>query len=141
MAEWFEVVGAREAIANYERRARHALDPAPGMQKVFPVMEADERAIFGEYGGKYVDTGALKASLTQPEATDALREAHGEEAIFGSKVWYGIFQGTTGTGLHGPPSAILKMSDEVAHGAAAEAVARYIVSGGVEDTLISLAAL
>jgi len=141
MAEAFDVIGAREIAAKYEARSHRALMPAPGLEAIYPELEARERELFGEYHGKYVNTGALKASLTQPEGTDALREAHGSEAVFGTKVWYAIYQGTTGVGSHGPPSAIMDMPEAVKHATASEAVVRYIVEGHAEEEFAMLAGI
>ena len=55
------------------------------------ILEAGERRHFAGLGGKYVRTGATLASLTQPDGINAIRNAHNDELIFGSSVWYAKF--------------------------------------------------
>jgi hypothetical protein len=128
MPEAFEVIGARKAAAHYAQIAHRAGNPAEGLKELTPELERAERELFGSYGGKYVDTGDLMASLTQEDASGALREAHGEEFTFGTDVWYAVYQGTRGPGMHQHPSAVLRMPEMVRR-TAAEAAVRYIVEG------------
>ena len=92
------------------------------------VFEQEERTIFGSYSGKYVQTGALMASLTERGAAGAIRELRPGGFTFGTSIWYARFQGTTGKGNHRPPSAILKASALEA-AAAAHDLREYIMHG------------
>ncbi len=90
--------------------------------------EAEERSIFASYAGKYVQTGALMASLTG-SGSGAIRELTPGGLAFGTSVWYGVFQGTTGDGDHRPPSAIMKMPESVRAGAS-KLLMEYVLHGG-----------
>jgi hypothetical protein len=111
-----EVSGAGETMSMLRGMASRCKRPAGAFEQVFRAFEANEREIFEGYGGKYQDTGATMRSLTQPEATGAIREAHGGEFVFGTSIWYAKFQGTTGKGRHHDPSAIVKFTPELAFG-------------------------
>lgn len=102
--------------------------------RTFRAAEDAEQSIFDSYGGKYVDTGALKASLTQREAEGALRVLTPGMLLFGTSVWYARFQGTTGQGSHGPPSAIVKASSIEAEIAALD-LKDYILHGSQAELL------
>jgi hypothetical protein len=102
--------------------------------RVFRAAETEEERIFDSYGGKYVRTGLLKGSLTEHDAPGAIRVLRPGELLFGTSVWYARFQGTTGTGRHSPPSAILKASAVEAAAAAAD-LKDYILYGNQERLL------
>jgi hypothetical protein len=138
MPEAFEVIGAREIAARYAKIAHRAANPAEGLKDLTPALTQAESELFRSYGGKYVDTGELIASLTQEDASEAVREAHGEEFEFGTEVWYAKYQGTTGPGFHSPPSAVLRMPEAVVSAAAQTAI-HYIVEGRGADAFEVLA--
>jgi hypothetical protein len=101
---------------------------------VFRAAERAEATIFESYGGKYVDTGALRASLTEREAEGAVRELRPGEMLFGTTVYYARFQGTTGVGRHSPPSAIIKAT-AIEAAAAAAGLRDYIMYGNQAELL------
>lgn len=122
-----ELVGANGTMSELRKIASRARDPEAALREIFPVFEASEREIFDSYGGKYVRTGDTKRSLTESNAKGAVRSVSGDTFIFGSRIWYAKFQGTTGKGNHRAPSAILKLTPEVAR-AASKAVLDYVAA-------------
>ena len=105
------------------------LFPGPGFEHATVMMEEHERTVFESYGGKYVRTGATRASLTDSAASGAIRHLERTGLEFGSSVWWARFQGTTGPHKHGPPSAILRPTEAEAH-EVATSLLRYILHGG-----------
>lgn len=93
---------------------------------VFGVLEAEAGKAFA--GGKYVRTGALRASLTSMTAPGAVRTLTPGSLKFGTSIWYAKYQGTTGPGRHRPPSALLKPSRTMA-AAGAMSTKNYILYG------------
>jgi hypothetical protein len=61
-----------------------ALEPA--WQAAFKAQERAQEEPFRS--GRMVASGDLRDSLTQPNATGAIREAHGSEALFGTDIRY-----------------------------------------------------
>jgi hypothetical protein len=129
---FLEVVGADRAARMVRDVAKRAGMPAPGMVEMVPELEAAELELFEGYGGKYVLTGATKASLTQSDANGAIREAHGIDFIFGTSIWYAKFQGTTvgpsGVDHHGGPSAILAVPPGATE-LSSKIGCRYVING------------
>jgi hypothetical protein len=101
--------------------------PEFGLETI-EAFEKEEATIFESYAGKYVKTGALKASLTESDASGAIRELLPGEFKFGTSIWYAVFQGTTGPGSKQPPSAVLKVSALEAAAAASD-LTEYIMKG------------
>jgi hypothetical protein len=66
--------------------ATRALALELAWQAAFRAQERAQQAPFA--GNHLVKSGALRASLTQPAANGALREAHSLEATFGTTVRY-----------------------------------------------------
>lgn len=126
------VTGAEETAVHMHQRARRAADMAPAFEEMVPALEKAELRLFDSYQGKYVLTGATKESLTQSDANGAIRAAHGERFVFGTSIWYAKFQGTTGVGSHGPPSAILAVPPGAGE-RAAKIGAAYVVDGPVGE--------
>ena len=109
--------------------AERMLAPAPAFEALIGPLEQEERSVFERYAGRYVQTGALKASLTSSGADGAVRRLTPAGLTFGSSIFYGRFQGTQGPGDHEPPSAILRATG--AEGAlAAKTLAEYVMHGG-----------
>jgi hypothetical protein len=108
--------------------AARMAEPQPAFAGVMTAIEAQERSVFAGYEGRYVETGALRASLTETAAAGAIRELTPTGATFGSSIFYARFQGTTGSGSHGPPSAILRASQAEAS-LAARAIKDYVLYG------------
>ena len=126
-----ELVGANTTMSDLRQIAGRARDPEAALRRVFPVFEKAELELFDHYGGKYVASGATRDSLTKPDAKGAVRTVKGTTFVFGSTIWYAKFQGTTGVGEHSPPSAILKLTSEMAK-EASDAVLAYIAEEGAE---------
>jgi hypothetical protein len=81
----FGLTETREMLAAMERRLE---DLEPAWTEIFRIMERGERRVFARYGGKYVDTGATRDSLTQAHAGGAIRDFHpvSNTATFGTSV-------------------------------------------------------
>jgi hypothetical protein len=84
-------VGAEPAEHDLEGIASRMLNAEPAFTEVERILEHGEQRLFTRLRGRYVDTGATKASLTQPTANDAIRQAHANELVFGTRVWYAQF--------------------------------------------------
>lgn len=67
---------------------RHA---EPAFKLVAEILEKGEERHFKGLQGRYVRTGALRDSLTQPSANGAIREIHGDQLIFGTSIFYAKF--------------------------------------------------
>lgn len=75
----------------------------PGVRAMAPefeVLQAEEEAIFAHWGGRFVDTGRAKASLTSDAGGDSIREIHGVELVFGTNVDYVRYLTTDMSGGH-----------------------------------------
>jgi hypothetical protein len=81
-----ELIGERKVITDLAGIAVRSVHLDPAFELAFRAQERAQRAPFA--GGKLVDSGALRASLTQPSAAGAIREAHGTEAEFGTSISY-----------------------------------------------------
>jgi hypothetical protein len=69
--------------------SRRADNLSPVFRKEMRMLERREMVMFA---GKYVDTGRLRASLTQESAPGAVREILPNGFKFGSSIWYGKYQ-------------------------------------------------
>lgn len=87
---FFEIqaFGFNEATGKLKRVALRMVNAQPAWKSIEEILEAGEERIFTRFRGKYVDTGALKESLTQSSANDAIRDAHAFGLDFGTSVWY-----------------------------------------------------
>lgn len=94
-----ETTGLNDARLKMRGFARRMVLPQPALDAAMHVLEEGEKALFESFDGKYVDTGALEASLTQATANGAIRRAHGLTVEFGTSLWYARFQKRIG-----PPS-------------------------------------
>lgn len=81
-----ELDGAAHAELTLTGISHRALHLQPAFRLAEHVLEHGESSPFR--GGQLTDTGRLRASLTQPFANDAIREAHGDELVFGTSVPY-----------------------------------------------------
>jgi len=88
------------------------------------VMEANEESVFAALGGRYVQTGAVRGSLTG-EGPGAVRRVEGDRLEFGTSIYYAryltekIGPATPAGGMkRPPPSAVLKLEPEAAQLAA-----------------------
>jgi len=86
-----QAFGFDEAEGKLKKISYRARDMRPGFEVVSQMLEEGEKRLFKRYHGKYVDTGRLMESLTQPQANDAIREAHAQELVFGTEVYYARF--------------------------------------------------
>jgi hypothetical protein len=93
MARVFEIqaFGFNEAAGKLKRVAIRFRNARPAFELIQEILESGEQRIFKNLRGKYVDTGALMESLTQPSADGAIREAHMAGVDFGTDIWYARF--------------------------------------------------
>lgn len=99
----FKAIGFKKAQSDLRQMGARARSPQPAFKAIFAPLEESHAELFASLGGKYVDTGALRDSLTQPNANGALREIHGAEMQFGSTLDYAVFQREDGK------SAVLRL--------------------------------
>lgn len=78
-----------DELEGISKRMTHLQPVLPSVERL---LEAGEVRHFSGLGGKYQDTGALMASLTQPHANGAIREHHADELVFGSNIYYAKYQ-------------------------------------------------
>lgn len=86
-----QAFGFHEATGKLKRVSLRIVNARPVFESIEDVLEAGEERIFRRLRGKYVDTGHLMESLTQPSADDAIREAHSYGLDFGTATWYARF--------------------------------------------------
>lgn len=73
-----------EAVEDLERIAKRMVHLGPVFEgPVMRTLESGEARHFAGLRGRYVQTGATRDALTQPNANGAIREAHNDELIFG----------------------------------------------------------
>jgi hypothetical protein len=113
---------AHPAIAKLEGIEQRILDHEPAFDEVMSVLERSEERLFDAWNGRYVDTGATKASLTQPDADGAIREAHAQSAEFGTSIPYTVYLREHGR------SAVMRF-DEADQAEVSAVVLRYIMEG------------
>lgn len=89
----FEVqaIGVEKTSRELEGISHRMTNAEPAFMEVARILERGEQRVFARARGKYVLTGATRASLTQANANQAIREAHGDQLIFGTHVWYAKF--------------------------------------------------
>jgi hypothetical protein len=68
----------------------HAADLADPFREAATYLEQLHRSGFSRLRGRYVLTGATRASLTGPGA-GAIRDADAQGLVFGTSVWYSHF--------------------------------------------------
>jgi hypothetical protein len=64
------------------------LNPEALIGAEFIVMEAAEDELFARLEPHFVQSSRTRTSLTDSSSSDAIREIHGMEGRFGTKVWY-----------------------------------------------------
>jgi len=113
------------------------LVPAGAAPELFAMMEADERRIYDELGGRFVDTERTMESLTSSDSGEGIRRAFGDLIEFGTSVWYARFQTTvigpetSAGGMARPlPLAIMRASIGIAIDTA-NIFAAYITRSGM----------
>lgn len=109
-----QLKGVGATMSELRGLAARCRRPTGAFREIFGAIEEAERRIFAEFDGKYVDTGATMRSLTEPDDDMGIREHEGDEFVFGTKVWWAKFQGTTGKGHHHDPSAIVRVDSALA---------------------------
>lgn len=137
MAESTVLYGAgkvRNDLIRLGERLR-GMEFGAAMEAEVAILEQGERDLFGMYHGKYQDTGALMASLTQTEANGAIRRWHGPVLEFGTSIWYGRFQTRIGEPSGKPrgrkrplPVKVLQITPAMRR-SAVELVRRYMYEG------------
>jgi hypothetical protein len=86
-----QLVGDEKAVKDMDGIAERMKDAKPAFELVEKILESGEERHFNSLKGRYVDTGALKASLTDGNANGAIREAHADELTFGTSIYYARF--------------------------------------------------
>jgi hypothetical protein len=86
-----QALGVEKTVADLEGISHRMTDAEPAFVEAARILERGERRLFTRLHGKYVRTGATRDSLTQPAANHAIREAHADELVFGTSVWYARF--------------------------------------------------
>lgn len=86
-----QAFGFKEASTKLKKVSFRMRNARPAFELISELMEQSVERAFTKLRGKYVDTGALKDSLTQSTANDAIREAHMDGLDFGTQVWYARF--------------------------------------------------
>lgn len=71
--------------------AERLANPTVALAPELEALEAEERQLFSQLGGKEVDTGRLKLSLTE-HGPDSIREVTPLELVFGTRVPYAPYQ-------------------------------------------------
>lgn len=86
-----QALGAEETSRDLEGVEQRMIHAEPAFTRIERILEAGEQRQFNRLHGKYVRTGATRASLTQPTANGAIRQAHADELVFGTRIWYAKF--------------------------------------------------
>lgn len=86
-----EAEGADEVADRIAKLSLRFIHLEPIRERVMNIFEQGEERHFNRQKGRYVRTGALRDSLTQPNANGAIREAHGDEFVFGTSIFYARF--------------------------------------------------
>jgi hypothetical protein len=86
------LTGGESTAHDYEEIADRLVRARPAFESAQRIIEDGETRLFASFRGKYVRTGALRASLTQPTANGAIRRAHHDELEFGTSIFYAKFQ-------------------------------------------------
>lgn len=86
-----EPIGFAHAVKTLAGVRMRLLNAKPAYEVILEMLEKGEQRLFTRLGGKYVDTGDLKASLTQGTANEAIREAHVDQLVFGTEIYYARF--------------------------------------------------
>jgi hypothetical protein len=86
-----EVIGGKQLSDLLGGMAQRTDDLSEVFRAEIKFMERFEGEVFSGYGGKYVETGRLRDSLTTPGA-GAVRRPSEKGLIFGTSIFYGRFQ-------------------------------------------------
>jgi hypothetical protein len=86
-----QALGTEDASHNLAGVSARMSNAQPAFTQIERILEQGEQRQFDRLHGKYVRTGATRASLTQPSANGAIRQAHADELVFGTNVWYAKF--------------------------------------------------
>jgi len=100
----FDAIGYAHTHQSLKATSLLLQNARPAYESIHGILEEGEQRLFKRLGGKYVDTGALMASLTQPTANNAIRETHAQGLDFGTSLYYARFH----TDKRGK-SAVLKL--------------------------------
>jgi hypothetical protein len=79
-------VNAEEIATDFDQVGHRARFPEPVFKRVFRILEAAHKRHFDLLKGRYVLTGATKASLTDMGAPGAIRNLHSGGLTFGTHV-------------------------------------------------------
>lgn len=117
-----EALGVDKAEKDLNNIARRMHNARPAFEEAAKILEEGEKRHFARLRGRYVDSGALLASLTQPSANGAIRDAHADELIFGTSLYYAKYLRKK------KKSAVLVMQPKTRK-TASQTILDYIVNG------------
>jgi hypothetical protein len=121
-----QAFGFKDASGKLKKVSFRMRNARPAFELVNELLEQSEKRVFAKLGGKYVDTGALMDSLTQPNANEAIREAHMDGLDFGTSLWYARFHKDRRG--RSPTLKLLPKERKLA----AEAFMGYVTVGGMQ---------
>jgi hypothetical protein len=137
--EFIELIGADKVEHDLRGISARMLDVSPALAAQVRALELSEEATFAGLAGRYVDTGAVRRSLTMSGSDGAVRRLSRSSLDFGTGFHYARFltehvgPETEAGGLERPlPVAVLKLTPAVA-GEAGHAVMRHIVGDAGEQ--------
>jgi hypothetical protein len=126
-----QAIGVEQTSRDLEGVTHRMVNAEPAFVEVERILERGEHRLFDRAHGRYVDTGATRESLTQPEANGAIREAHGDQLIFGTRIWYAKFLRKPGRGRSGKTKSAILVLAPTERKQARETILDYI-RGGTE---------
>lgn len=85
-------VATGPVVERLEGISHRMLHLQPVMPSVERIWESGEARLFAGLRGKYQDTGALLAAMTQPTANGAIRQHHADELVLGTSLYYAKYQ-------------------------------------------------
>lgn len=123
-----EAIGFTHARTRMREIGRRMSTPARALAPELLALEAEERAIFEELHGRFVDTGRAERSLTESGGGDAVRRVHGTFLEFGTDVDYVRYlTANMEGGHHSGRNEVLISSFEVKEGQAPERILKRMV--------------
>jgi hypothetical protein len=124
-----QAIGVEQASRDLEGIAHRMVNAEPAFVEVERILERGEKRLFDRARGRYVRTGATRASLTQPEANGAIREAHGDQLVFGTRIWYAKFLRKPGSRRSGKTKSAILVLAPTERKRARETILEYIRGG------------
>lgn len=124
-----QLVGGQRAIDDLEGISERFEDAEPAFEQVIPILEAGEERHFATLRGRYVDTGALKASLTRSGAAGAIRDTSDDELVFGTSIPYARYLRGGRSNRRGTKKSAVLVLKPPERKKASETILDYVVEG------------